>query len=449
MMRQLNCRAACLTRGLRLLACKRALHQGRWSGSFSVSLPEDRRRRQTQRRAPAAGLISCVSAVFKAIVVAFAVWIAAIAPALAADTDCMQDGGKVLCLRPNIGDWQYFSARCNAAYGPFTDEDSALSFGVEKEYIRGSGCTWSVANPGAWGTEAQRSRGPCGSSVLFPDQWCTSDSQPRVECGIETDNWRNASIRYLFTPFMSNDPCSAVTVDGMNVKRHRAVACRAGMEFVRMADGSWLCQMRLDESNNGKTCCTVGNPINPATGNKYQEEFDYIGAGPFPLTLQRSYNSRTAGYLDVGFGAGWTSNLHARLTLSDAGTVSTVSAMRADGKVVVFVRNGTTWVPNSSISDRLAQSLDALGAGTGWIYTAANGDQVETYDANGKLRSITNRVGLTQHLSYDGQNRLIGITDPFGRQITLGYDAAGRIAAMRDPDPANPPYTYTYNGAIS
>src|SRR3954451_17034664 len=380
MMRQLYCRAVCLTRALRLLARKRPLHQHWGSVSFSLPLPRDPRQRETQTRASAAALIAYAAAIFKAIVVAFAVWSVAGGPALAADTDCMQDGGKVLCLRPSIGDWQYFSARCNAAYGPFTDEDSALSFGVEREYIAGTGCTWTVVTPGAWGTEAQRSRGPCGSSVLFPDQWCTSDSQARVECGIETDNWRHASIRYLFTPFMSKDPCSAAAVDGIGVKRHRAVACRAGMQFVRVADGSWLCQIRVDESNNGKTCCNVGNPINPATGNKYQEESDYIGAGPFPLSFVRSYNSRTAGYLDVGFGAGWTSNLHARLTFSAAGTVSTISAMRTDGKVLVFLGDGANWTPNSSVSDRLVQSA----VGNGWIYTAANGDLTETYDANGK-----------------------------------------------------------------
>jgi len=144
MMRQLYCRAACLTRGLRLLVCNRIYHQDWWSVSFSFPLTRDPRRRETQSRTSAAALIAYAGTIFQAIVVAFTVEMVAIAPAEAADSDCMQDGGKVLCLRPSIGEWQYFSARCNAAYGPFTDEDSALSFGVEQEYLRGSGCTWNV-----------------------------------------------------------------------------------------------------------------------------------------------------------------------------------------------------------------------------------------------------------------------------------------------------------------
>src|SRR5829696_7246597 len=131
MMRQLYCRAACLTRGLRLLACKRTFHQGWWSVSTSSPLSGNQRRRAARHRPPAAALTSRASSILTAIAVCIALWISASAPAQAADSDCMQDGGKVLCLKPSIGDWQYFSARCNATLGPFTDEDSALSFGVE------------------------------------------------------------------------------------------------------------------------------------------------------------------------------------------------------------------------------------------------------------------------------------------------------------------------------
>ena len=35
----------------------------------------------------------------------------------------------------------------------------------------------------------------------------------------------------------------------------------------------------------------VGHPVNVATGNKYLEESDYKGSGPFPLEYTRRYNS--------------------------------------------------------------------------------------------------------------------------------------------------------------
>lgn len=41
--------------------------------------------------------------------------------------------------------------------------------------------------------------------------------------------------------------------------------------------------------NAGSACGGVGNPIQPGTGNKFQQEVDYVGAGSFPLTLSRSY----------------------------------------------------------------------------------------------------------------------------------------------------------------
>jgi YD repeat-containing protein len=361
----------------------------------------------------------------------------------ASDSDCIQDGGKAICLKPDVGGWQYLAVRCGpASYGPFDDEDSALRAGVEGEYIHGSGCSWTAPDAGAWGTDATPTRGACGGLSAFPIQWCKSDTQALVECGIETDNYRNALIRYTYTPALSDAPCSAVAQDGIDVRRHREVQCRAGSKFVRLRDGSFLCQAPVEESNDGKSCCTVGNPINPATGNKYQEETDYVGAGPFPLGFRRSYNSNTAQYRDVGLGAGWTSNYHSRLNFSDAGGLAIVSALRADGKVLTFVRTGADWVPNTSVSDRLLQSSD----GSRWLYTNASGDEIETYDVAGKLLSIANRAGLAQRLSYDGRNRLVAVSDPFGRQLAFGYDGADHIVSMQDPDSASGRYTFAYDG---
>ncbi|WP_306580701.1 DUF6531 domain-containing protein, partial [Dokdonella sp.] len=38
-------------------------------------------------------------------------------------------------------------------------------------------------------------------------------------------------------------------------------------------------------------CPNGSNPIHGASGNKHQREVDFVGSGPFPLRLERSYDS--------------------------------------------------------------------------------------------------------------------------------------------------------------
>jgi hypothetical protein len=46
-------------------------------------------------------------------------------------------------------------------------------------------------------------------------------------------------------------------------------------------------------ANNGDcpSGCPRGNPVNPATGNKYERQVDYVGNGPFAMRIERFYNS--------------------------------------------------------------------------------------------------------------------------------------------------------------
>ena len=50
-----------------------------------------------------------------------------------------------------------------------------------------------------------------------------------------------------------------------------------------------------------------GNPILPASGEKYQVERDLAGAGPDPLDFTRTYRSN-APLTDGRLGAGWMHN---------------------------------------------------------------------------------------------------------------------------------------------
>ncbi|MFN9388007.1 MAG: DUF6531 domain-containing protein, partial [Betaproteobacteria bacterium] len=86
----------------------------------------------------------------------------------------------------------------------------------------------------------------------------------------------------------------------------------------------------------GQPSCRVGNPCDPGTGNKYEEEVDYEASGPFPLRFVRAYNSVA---LETGsdgsLGPGWESNHHGRLVSVSAavsGTASTWAFLtRPDG----------------------------------------------------------------------------------------------------------------------
>jgi len=60
--------------------------------------------------------------------------------------------------------------------------------------------------------------------------------------------------------------------------------------------------------NTGKppVCSCAGNPINIGTGNKYQSETDYQGAGDFPRVFERTYNSDASTVSErFGTGSGW------------------------------------------------------------------------------------------------------------------------------------------------
>jgi len=59
------------------------------------------------------------------------------------------------------------------------------------------------------------------------------------------------------------------------------------------------------------------------------------------------------------------------------------------------------------------QLVDGSGNITGWKYTIADNDEVETYNADGTLASLTSRAGLTQTMTYDGNDRLSLVTERF------------------------------------
>ena len=186
------------------------------------------------------------------------------------------------------------------------------------------------------------------------------------------------------------------------------------------------------------------NPLHGASGNKYQREADFAGAGSFPLHVERHYNSRD--FTPTALGSGWRHTYAGVLVISDdAGTLSRVRAMRADGRVLTYTWNGSAWASEADVLERLAQ------AGANWTLTLPD-DSVETYGPDGVLVSVRDRAGLTHTLTYtttQGASRLTRVTHTYGQQLNFGYDAQGRLATLGTPDGQAIAYAYDAAGKLA
>ena len=185
----------------------------------------------------------------------------------------------------------------------------------------------------------------------------------------------------------------------------------------------------------------------PNSGAKLEFATDYLGAGPFPLEIKRTYNSQRfyqpvkVPAVSTGMGDFWRLSYHRRVMVG-AGPTPMAFVIHADGDYRDFKLAGGVWVGGPDSPERLVEQKDTGGTRTGWRYTAGS-DEVSQYDATGRLTSITSRSGLTQTLTYDTNGRLSAVADSFGRQLSFSYNPDGMLSAITDPQGRT--YTYAYN----
>jgi YD repeat-containing protein len=178
--------------------------------------------------------------------------------------------------------------------------------------------------------------------------------------------------------------------------------------------------------------CMEGNPINAATGNKFQIETEFTADPHTGLALTRYYNSQDT--TSSTFGKNWHSTWHHGLTVNG----NVVMVTRADGREDTFTFNlsGPYYIADPDVTDRL------IPATNGWQLIKAD-DTVENYTATGLLSTVISRAGLVTTLTYDSGNNLIKVTGPFGHTLTFANDASGRVSQMTVPDGGV--YTYAYS----
>lgn len=201
----------------------------------------------------------------------------------------------------------------------------------------------------------------------------------------------------------------------------------------------------LGGGNGGDQSCEgeVAEPINTAGGNKYQAFVDYAAPGRSPLRFVRHYDSKmpVAGSL----GRHWRHN-YDRIIESISATV--VKLRRPDGHQFSFSQVNGVWKAQGPSYLRLREVVLGETGLAGW-QVATSRDETETYSADGRLRRIDSRGGLTQSLTYDANGRLSRVTDSFGRQLQFGYDDQGRLSSVTDPAGGVFEYAYDAQGNLS
>ncbi|MDJ0889632.1 MAG: DUF6531 domain-containing protein, partial [Gammaproteobacteria bacterium] len=363
--------------------------------------------------------------------------------------DCIEDGGQAICVGKVTRPWEYqlcdhapsYSARSaawcevlhhNAQWnGPYARPpcegtpvqltEALLVSKAEEFTSRIDGCAASGRFRG-WLSPGERISSVC---------W---NGGPRYTDGIETSNLAEISVQCT-----DGDGGERIIAG-----RWRDFACPmgySGFPCARFAEAS----------------CGVGNPIQPGQGNKQLTERDWGPVGPGALALTRSYNShgyyRPRGSAERptgGFGRYWRMTYDARLYPSDG----YVAAQRPDGRIQYFDASGRALLAYGGAQAH----LEALSGNQGWRYRGSD-DALETYDAGGRLMSITRRGGHTLRLDYglmpaeggdadpDTLDRVVG---PFGRMVAFFHDAQRRLVTVTAPDGSAYRYGYdTHDNLIS
>lgn len=208
--------------------------------------------------------------------------------------------------------------------------------------------------------------------------------------------------------------------------------------------------------NEGCNCDRKGNstnkgdPINVATGNRYESADD---ASFDDLVIRRFYNSdgQSRG---SHMGAMWLHSFDRSIVYTTAISATLAVVQRPDGSELTFNKVSGVWVPDGDVDDSLIELDDSQGKLAGWTLHIASTHQYEIYSNVGSLLSISDGSHTLITLGYTVGTELSStgtvlpaallrtLTDDMGRVATFGYDAGLRVVSITLPDGGVVGYSY-------
>jgi len=164
-------------------------------------------------------------------------------------------------------------------------------------------------------------------------------------------------------------------------------------------------KVRKTKKSQGKPLCPVGNPIDIASGNKYQSE-PVFSTG---IKLSLNYNSSTGM---------WRHSQAYALDITD----TEILLIRPDGKGLTFTQQGSQWKSDGDVFYALNEYDD--GAGSAWKVVTPSGN-TELYDAEGH---IIKRITLQgEHTAYSYTGGLVTVAGSQGESLVLEENSDGNL----------------------
>ncbi len=349
------------------------------------------------------------------------------------------------------------------------------------------------------------------SATPTPLAWGTGEGGPQFIFGNEYRNEKYIDVT-IVSHLDNPVPCDSTTNNLVNILRLRNIACSFGFVPINETIAAGYCALRNDipmnyiEDELLDKPCGEGNPCDPATGSKYQQESDVDIPG---IRFSRYYHSKSTQSSLNSLGVHWRHSFSSKLD-DDSKTQafidnSNVKSNRYSTKASAcqggwgeikdrafhglmldttavyqnelcdIQRNGTTVATlvvrsTGQIPQPLpGQTSHTLTRPDGtiltfeqqagqWVTTSKTpvkleqigtnwhftdlDDTVEVYDTTGNLVSSTTRNGLLTALSYNPDETLHQVTGPFGHALTFAYDANSRIDTVTSPQGS---FTYRYD----
>ncbi len=196
-----------------------------------------------------------------------------------------------------------------------------------------------------------------------------------------------------------------------------------------------------------RTCeLAIANPINVATGNKYEEALDVAVSTPgIPLEFRRSYNSQSS--YDGPLGYGWTHTYNIRLEdiTPEGEPARRIVIWDGDGRGLYFTDirkeadapDEIRFAGESGVKDRLKQ-IESTGE---YLLSRQEENLFYRFSPEGKLTEVLDLNGNRLTLSYE-TGRLSQVLTNFGKTLTFHYNSEGRIDWIKDPKGQTVSYSY-------